>query len=290
MVKRPFGRRSRDPDGRMTLVEHLRELRSRLVISIATVLIFAIIAYAFHQRVTSFLEHPAQVALKRQQAKGHNVQLAIVGGVTGAFNLQIKIALIMGIIAACPVWLYQIWRFVTPGLRRNERRYGLMFVGAATPLFLAGVTFAYLFLPRGIDVLAGFTPKNTTNIIKLDQYISFVIQISLFVGVGFVLPVIVVALNAVGIVSSRRLWGWWRQVVFLVFLFAAIATPSGNPVNLALLAFPILVLVFTAMGIASLNDRRKRRRSAETGYDQWDDDETSPMPEATPEADYSDLT
>jgi sec-independent protein translocase protein TatC len=290
MVKLSLRRRSADPDGRMTLVEHLRELRNRILISLVTVLVFGIVAYAFHGPITTFLEHPAQVALRKQQAEGHNVQLSIVGGVAGAFNLQIKIACIVGVIAACPVWLYQIWRFVTPGLRRNERRYAVMFVGAAVPLFLFGVAFAYKVLPEGINVLAGFTPKGTTNIIKLDQYISFVIQISLFFGLGFILPVFVVALNAVGILPSSRLWGWWRQIVFGVFLFAAIATPTGDPFNLSLLAFPILALVFSAMGIASINDRRRRRRTAESAYSQWDDDETSPLPEATPEADYSDLT
>jgi sec-independent protein translocase protein TatC len=291
MVKLRRRRRSADPDGRMTLVEHLRELRNRLLISMAAVVFFAIVAYAFHVRITNFLEHPALVALKKQQAKGNDVQLSIVGGVAGAFNLQLKIACIVGIICACPVWLYQIWRFVTPGLRRNERRYAVMFVGAAAPLFLVGVVFAYKVLPEGVGVLAGFTPKDTTNIIKLDQYISFVIQISLFFGLGFVLPVLVVALNAVGILSSRRLRSWWRQIIFGVFVFAAFATPTGDPFNLSLLAFPILALVFTAIGIATLNDRRKRRRNAESGYDQWDDDETSPMPEATdlPEPDYSDL-
>jgi sec-independent protein translocase protein TatC len=284
-------RRVADADGRMTLVEHLRELRNRLLISMAAVVVFAIIAYAFHARITDFLEHPAQVALRKQRAQGHDVQLSIVGGVAGAFNLQLKIACIVGIICACPVWLYQIWRFVTPGLRRNERRYALMFVGSAAPLFLFGVGFAYKVLPEGVGVLAGFTPKDTTNIIKLDQYISFVIQISLFFGLGFVLPVLVVALNAVGIISSRRLRSWWRQIIFGVFVFAAFATPTGDPFNLSLLAFPILALVFGAIGIATLNDRRKRRRNVESGYDQWDDDETSPMPEASeiPEPDYSDL-
>ena len=166
------------------------------------------------------------------------------------------------------------------------------FVAASTPLFLVGVSFAYYVLPKGFGVLAGFTPKGTTNIIKLDQYITFVIQISLFFGLGFVLPVLVVALNAIGILPARRLWGWWRQIVFGVFLFAAIATPTGDPVNLSLLAFPILGLVFVAMGIASFNDRRRGRRGPQGSTDQWDDEEASPMPTPTdePERDYSDLT
>jgi sec-independent protein translocase protein TatC len=291
MVKLPRRRRA-EPDGRMTLVEHLNELRTRLLISMAAVFILMLVAYAFYNRILSFLEHPAVQAIKTQQAKGHQVQLSIIGGVASAFTLQIKIAGIVGLIGACPVWLYQLWRFVTPGLHRHERRYAVAFVAASAPLFLTGVAFAYYVLPKGVGVLAGFTPKNTTNIIRLDDYISFVIQISLFFGLGFVLPVFVVALNVAGLLSSQRLWSWWRQIVFGVFLFAAIATPTGDPVNLSLLAFPILGLVFTAMGIATLNDRRRRRRGTEGQYDQWSDDETSPLPEAGPlaEPDYSDLT
>jgi len=276
----------------MTLAEHLGELRTRLFVSMAAVVVFAVLAYAFYDRILTFLERPAIKAIQSARAQGHDVQLSIIGGVATAFTLQIKISCIIGIILAAPVWLFELWRFVTPGLRRNERRHALAFVGSATPLFLAGVAFAYYVLPKGVGVLAGFTPKDTTNIIKLDQYISFVIQISLFFGLGFVLPVFVVALNAVGILPSRRLWGWWRQILFGVFLFAAIATPTGDPVNLSLLAFPILGLVFGAMGIASLNDRRRRRRETTEGYAQWDDDETSPLPEPEPldRADYSDLT
>ncbi|HTY71282.1 MAG TPA: twin-arginine translocase subunit TatC [Actinomycetes bacterium] len=286
------GRRRSDPEGRMTLAEHLGELRTRLFVSMAAVVVFAVLAYAFYDRILTFLERPAIKAIQSARAQGHDVQLSIIGGVATAFTLQIKISCIIGIILAAPVWLFELWRFVTPGLRRNERRHALAFVGSATPLFLAGVAFAYYVLPKGVGVLAGFTPKDTTNIIKLDQYISFVIQISLFFGLGFVLPVFVVALNAVGILPSRRLWGWWRQILFGVFLFAAIATPTGDPVNLSLLAFPILGLVFGAMGIASLNDRRRRRRETTEGYAQWDDDETSPLPEPEPldRADYSDLT
>jgi sec-independent protein translocase protein TatC len=299
MVKVPRRRHTASPDGRMTLTEHLRELRNRLFISFAAVAVFALLGWFFYDPILTFLMEPANKAITTEQAKGHDVQLSIIGGVASAFTLQIKIAGIIGVICACPVWLYQLWRFVTPGLRRNERRYALSFVAAATPLFLIGVSFAYYVLPKGFGVLAGFTPKGTTNIIKLDQYITFVIQISLFFGLGFVLPVLVVALNAIGVLSSQRLWGWWRQIIFGVFLFAAVATPTGDPVNLSLLAFPILGLVFIAMGIASFNDRRKGRRGPQ-GTDAWDDEEASPMPEPSPvstvgpgddpERDYSDLT
>src|SRR3954451_14433384 len=294
MVKVPRRRHTTAPDGRMTLTEHLRELRNRLLISIAAVVFFGVVGWIFCGPIIDFLQQPAQEAIKQQQAHGHDVELAIVGGVSSPFALQVKVACIVGVILACPVWFYQLWRFVTPGLRRNERRYAVGFVAAATPLFLLGMAFAYYVLPKGVAVLAGFTPEGTTNIIKLDQYITFVIQISLFFGLGFVLPVFIVALNMIGVLSSKRLWGWWRQIIFGVFLFAAIATPTGDPVNLSLLAFPILGLVFIAMGIASFNDRRRGRRGPQ-GADEWDDEEASPMPEASgpldePERDYSDLT
>jgi sec-independent protein translocase protein TatC len=282
----------------MTLVEHLRELRNRLLIALAVVVVFTIVAYAFYAPILDFLTEPAIKAFNTSQAQGHDVHLGIIGGVATAFTLKLKVSFIIGVIVACPVWLYQLWRFVTPGLRRNERRHALAFVGSATPLFLVGIAFAYWVLPKGVGVLAGFTPKDTTNTIQLGQYISFVVQISLFFGLGFVLPVLVVALNAAGVLSSQRLWSWWRQILFGVFVFAAVATPTGDPVNLSLLAFPILGLVFGAMLIASFNDRRRRKRQGTEGYGQWDDDETSPMPEPMAEPlptpfedrDYSDLT
>ena len=180
-----------------------------------------------------------------------------------------------------PVWLYQLWRFVTPGMHKHERRWAFGFIGAAVPLFCLGIAFAYWALPKGLGVLLGFTPDETNNLVPLDDYLTFVLRMCLFFGLGFLLPVLLIMLNAAGIVSGRTLWGRWREVVFGTWVFAAVATPTGDIFNLSLLAVPIMTLIFLAMGIASLNDRRRGR--GKPVYSEWDDDETSTLDEAPSE-------
>ncbi len=199
--------------------------------------------------------------------------------------MQLKLSAYVGLVLASPVWLYQLWRFVTPGLRRHERRWAFGFLAVSFPLFLLGIAFAYWALPKGLGVLLGFTPDKTDNLVPLDDYLTFVLRMCLFFGLGFLLPVLLILLNAAGLVSGKTLWGRWREVVLATWIFAAVATPTGDIFNLSLLAVPIMTLIFVAMGIASLNDRRRRRGRAD--YEEWDDDEVSPL-DTTP-TDINDL-
>ena len=160
-----------------------------------------------------------------------------------AFNLQLQVALSVGMVLASPVWLYQLFRFVTPGLHRHERRWALIFVAFALPLFLAGVATAYFVLPNVLGALLGFTPHGVTNIISVDHYMGFLLQIMVVFGIGFVAPVVVVVLNLVGILSARRFASWWRWVLILILVFAAVATPTGDPFNMLLFATPIAALM-----------------------------------------------
>lgn len=259
----------------MTLTEHLRELRRRMIISAAAIVLGMVVGWVFYNQIFSFLRHPADVAVKQLQDEGQKVSISVIGGVASAFGLQLKISAYVGIVLASPVWLYQLWRFVTPGLRRNERKWAFGFLAAAVPLFLLGILFAYWALPKGLGVLLGFTPDKTDNIVPLDDYLTFVLRMCLFFGLGFLLPVVLVLLNAAGVLPARVMWGRWREVVFGTWVFAAVATPTGDIFNLSLLAVPIMTLIFVAMGIASLNDRRRRR--GRTDYDEWDDDQVSPL-------------
>jgi len=262
----------------MPLAEHLRELRRRILWCALAFCIAAVVAWVFYDQIFEILRHPADVAVENARAAGKDVQVSIVGGVGSAFGLQFKISAYGALVLSSPVWLYHLWRFITPGLRMSEKKWAVIFLGTAIPLFLVGMTFSYLVMAKGVSVLFGFTPEEITNVVRLDNYLTFVIQVSFFFGLGFVLPVFIVMLNAIGVVSSRKLWGWWRQIIFGVVLFAAVATPTGDPVNLSLLAGPIMLLVFTSLGIASLNDRRKRkRREAGEDYEAWDDEEASPL-------------
>ena len=175
------------------------------------------------------------------------------------------------------VGLCQIWGFVTPGLHRTERSYTVAFIATAVPLFLAGCYLAYLILPKGLSLLIGFTPANegVENLITLGNYLNFVIRMVLVFGLGFELPVFIVLLNLVGVLTYARLKSWRTGFWFGILVFAAIATPTGDPITMLLLGIPIIVLFEISMLIAKLTDRRRRLASSEPDYQHLDDDETS---------------
>ena len=262
----------------MPLTEHLRELRSRLVKSGIAIAIGMVIGWVYYDQLFTWLSAPFAGAVDQARAEGRQVTLALTG-VADPFVLQIQVAAVAGLVLSAPVWLYQVWRFVTPGLRKNERRWAIGFAAAATPLFLAGVLLAYTVLPLGLSVLLGFTPDNVENIVSVDRYLSFFLRTILVFGIGFLVPLMLVLLNFAGVLTGRRLLSWWRWIVIVVLVFAAVATPTGDPINLMLLAGPIMVLVGIAVCVMLLNDRRRDRRRKSSGEDFSDlnDDEISPL-------------
>ncbi len=274
----------------MPLADHLRELRSRLVKSGIAIVIGMVIGWILYPTIFALLSEPFEGAVAQAQAEGRDVTLALTG-VTDPFVLQLQVAAISGILIAAPVWLYQLWRFVTPGLHKHERRWGIAFVAVATPLFAAGTVLAYMVLPIGLEILLGFTPENVENIVSVDRYLSFFLRTVVVFGVGFLTPLLIVTLNFAGVLSGKRLLSWWRWIIFAVFIFAAVATPTGDPINLALLAGPVLLLVSVAIGISLLNDRRRARKGLlGPDYSQWDDDQASPIDEPVDDSAKSDPT
>ena len=268
----------------MPLTDHLRELRSRLVKSGLAIAIGMVVGWVYYDQLFAWLSKPFETVVEDSRGEGRIVILALTG-VADPFVLQMQIAAVAGIVLSAPVWLYQLWRFVTPGLHRNERRWALGFVAIATPLFGAGVLLAYIILPFGLQILFGFTPAGVENIVSVDRYLSFFLRTILVFGVGFLLPLMLVLLNFAGILSGARLISWWRWIIFAVFIFAAVATPTGDPINLLLLAGPLLLLVVIAVGVCVLNDRRRARKAArEPDFSELDDDEISPLeePDSTP--------
>lgn len=258
----------------MPLVEHLRELRSRLVRSVAAISVGMVIAWTYYQPLFALLRRPFDdVVATRSDGQ---VLLALTG-VADPFTLQIQVSAVAGVVLASPIWLYQLWRFITPGLHRNERRWSLAFVFAATPLMLVGAALAYWVMPIGLQVLFGFTPEHVQNIVSVDRYLSFFFRMLLVFAVGFLVPLIVVLMNFAGLVSGRELLGWWRGIMLGTLIFGAVATPTGDPVNLMLLSGPILLLFFGAIGVALLNDRRRRRKGTLMPYEGLSDDEASPL-------------
>lgn len=262
--------------GAMPLMEHLRELRSRIFKALVAVAAGAVVGWVFYDQIFEFLTAPVQAVVDDAQANGLDIRLVLTG-VAQPFTLQLKVAALAGIVLASPVWIYQLWAFVTPGLHKHERRYAYAFMFTAVPLFLGGVLVAMWVLPKGMELLFGFTPEDVGNYLSVDTYLSFLIRTVLVFGIGFLVPIFIVALNLVGILSADAIRRSWRWTVLGVFIFGAVATPTGDPLSMMLLAGPMLVLILIAFGIAMINDRRRARRGDGIDYDALDDDEASPI-------------
>ena len=263
----------------MPLRDHLRELRRRLVISLLAIAAGTVVGWIYYEPIFDVISEPIQDVVDAAAAQGRDVRL-VVAGVTNAFMLQVKVAVMAGLVLASPIWIYQLWAFVTPGLHTKERRWVYLFVVLSVPLFLSGVVLAYVLMPKGLEVLLGFTPQNVGNYLPVDRYLSFFIRMVIVFGIGFLTPLFIVGLNMIGVLSGKRLASAWRYIIFGVFVFAAVATPTGDPITMMMLAAPVMVLVGGAVAFSLLNDRRRRRNGAEPDYDSFDDDEVSPIPES----------
>lgn len=249
------------PDGgRMPLIEHLRELRRRVVKSSIAVMVGFGIGWTFYNPIIAKLAEPV-CDLKKAQAEGAaSCGSLYINGVLGPLNLQIKVALLTGVIIMAPIWLYQLWAFIAPALHRKEKRNSIAFFAAATPFFAAGATLGYFILPVAIRVLFGFTPSALENLVKFDDYLDFVLRVILLFGIAFELPVFLVTFNAIGFLSGQAILKPWRAWIFGITLFIAGFTPSADPLSMLLLAVPLISLYFMAGGIALLNDRRRSKK------------------------------
>lgn len=258
------------PDGSMTLFEHLRELRYRLVVATLAIVVGMIACAFFYTELYHVLLRPYEIAKTALEANKPGLELEVVQiGVAAPFSLAMKITLIAGLVVAGPVWLYQIWSFVVPGLMAKEKKWALIFVAAASPLFAAGVALGYWVMPKGIAVLVGFTPAavDTTNMLNVTDFLSFLIRVMLVFGVAFLIPVFVLMLNFIGVIKAKQLAKARVYVIFGTFVFGAVATPSTDPISMIALAIPMTVLFMISEVIAHISDARKSRRAAEGGDD-----------------------
>jgi len=249
------------PSGRMPLLEHLRELRRRVVRSSIIILLASGIGWYFYNQIITTLARPVCDLNAAQASQSTHCGALYINGVLGPLNLQIKVALLTGLIISAPLWLYQIWAFISPGLHRKEKRYSILFLACATPFFAVGATLGYLILPVAIKVLFGFTPHSLTNLVRFDDYLDFVLRVILLFGLAFELPVFLVALNLIGFISGKAILRPWRVWVFGITLFTAAFTPTGDPLTMSLLALPLCAFYFLAGGIALLVDRRRAKRA-----------------------------
>jgi sec-independent protein translocase protein TatC len=243
----------------MTLGAHLLELRKRLTIAAASIVVASVGGWFLQPFVINQLTAPLTEAAKlAHRAASLNFQL-----LTGAFDVEIQVSITIGLIISSPVWLYQIWAFIVPGLKRRERRYVYGFLGTAIPLFLVGCYAGWLIMPRMVELLTNLAPDNSTSLINGDDYVNFITKLIIAVGIGFVLPVFLVLLNFIGIMSARTILRGWRIAVLLICLFTAIVTPAADVVSMLVLAAPIIALYFAAALVAHLHDRSVARRAAQ---------------------------
>ena len=272
----------------MPLREHLRELRNRLLKAGAAVALGAVAGWYLYDSVYQALQEPIE---KVARERGGLVTLNL-DQIATSFNLQLRMSFYIGIVLSSPVWLYQLWAFIVPGLTRREKRRAIGFAAAGVPLFAGGLGLAWLVLPNAVRFLTNFTPAGTANVINASDYLAFVTQIMLAFGIAFVVPLLLVALNMAGVVSAAALAKGWRVAVFMCFLFAAIASPSPDAGSMLALAFPMVGLYMIAVAIAWVTDRRRARRAAAEGFGDLSDDEASPLqPDAfDPAASYDAAT
>lgn len=265
-------RRARNPDGRMSLADHLRELRRRVAIAALAVLLASVGGWLTYPRVYGALAAPFNAY---RNSHPHSVISLNFGNATAAFSQQLSVSIFVGVIASSPVWLYELWAFIVPGLTRKERRISLAFLGATVPLFLAGCALAYHVLPRVLAVLYGFTPPGASNIQQVSDYFSFVTRFILAFGASFLLPVFLVALNAVGVLPSSAMVRVWRPAVFGICVISAVATPTPDPFTMFLLAIPLTALYFAAIGVSKLVERSRATRRPD--WTDVSDDEASSL-------------
>ncbi|MCL6669401.1 twin-arginine translocase subunit TatC [Streptomyces panaciradicis] len=280
-------KQEKDPEGRMPLADHLRELRNRLAKAMLAIVVVTIVAAFFYNDIINFLTKPVLDSvgcgetfeqLAKSKSSSHPCAQITINGLLAPFTLALQVSLMAGVVFASPVWLYQLWAFVAPGLHRHERKYAYAFVGTGAPLFFAGAFFAYKVLPTTAKVLIDFTPHGVSNLLPLDDLLQLVTRMVIVFGLSFELPLLLIMLNLTGVLSGTRMLGWWRGMIMGITVFAAVATPSTDPLSMLALAGPIWVLYFGAVAFSLFNDRRKRRRE-EAGPA---DDEASDL-DLTPE-------
>jgi sec-independent protein translocase protein TatC len=273
----------------MAVLDHLRELRFRIVAIVLIVAVGAVVGFIIYPHTLHFLQKPyCNIPDKYRYVPGKKDDCVLIyHGVLDGFVSRMKVAVISGAVFTAPFWLYQIWAFITPGLRKNERKYTLIFIVASTILFLAGMTLAYLVLSRGLRFVVEQAGAGTQAQLTVSDYISFVTLMLVIFGAAFELPLIVIMANFAGALPSKWLRKFQRVAIFLIFLFAAVATPSTDPFTMLAMAVPLLILYEVAVVVATVHDKRKaRRQAAERAAAHVEDDvasEVQAIPEPLPD-------
>ncbi len=281
----------------MTLIEHLYDLRRRLAIAVLGIVLAMVLTFVWYDHtiaplpslqeliIRPYCQIPAdqRIQLLGQAARSHgrSCTLLLTEPFEG-FVIHLKVAAVAAAVLSSPIWFNQLWGFVTPALQNKERRYGNVFVAAASGLFLLGAVLAYWIFPHALEVLTGFGGDIFGTALTGHKYFGFMIVLLLVFGVSFEVPLLIVMLNLVGVLRYEKLRRSRRAIIFLVFLFAAIATPGGDPISMIALAGVLTVLVEVAIQFSRVHDKARAQRRAEAGWDTWNAD-----PDDVSELDYS---
>lgn len=274
----------------MSLKEHLYELRNRLALAILFILLGGIFGFIWFQTDFGRIPSLGDLLLNPYCALPSTARFEATPGVCQlmqtkpfeAFMVQFKVGVATGAVLTSPLWLYQIWAFITPGLYAKERRFALTFVGLGSLLFAAGAVLAYFVVPQGLAVLVSFGGDQFFTSLQASEYISFVLVMLVIFGISFELPLLVVMLNRVGILPYANLKRWRRGMIFGLFVFAAVATPGTDPISMLALAAAMTLLLELAVQVSRAHDRKKARLAAADGLAGLDDDETSPVDPIAP--------
>jgi sec-independent protein translocase protein TatC len=263
----------------MSLVAHLTELRNRIAKTLLALAVATVFAFWWYEHgLGAFIRAPyCDLPANLRYGGGRTGCGLLITDVFGGVFIRLKVSFLAGAVLSAPVWLYQLWAFITPGLKRHERRYGVTFVVASTALFAGGAVLAYVFLGAGLRVLLGLAGNGVVVALTAQDYIGFVLSMLVAFGVSFELPLIMVALNLVGVLSHATLAKGRRWIYFLTIVFAAIITPTQDPFTMLAMALPMIVLFEVAIQIARIVDRRRARRSAAASFAGIPDDEASPL-------------
>jgi sec-independent protein translocase protein TatC len=279
--------RRHNPDGTMSLRDHLYDLRYRLGLALLFVVVGGVFGFMWFQWRLGPIPSLGDLLFGPYCALPPGVRFEPTPGKCEllqtqpfeAFMISFKVGIAAGAVLTCPLWIYQIWAFIAPGLYAKERKFALTFVGFGAVLFIAGALLAYFVVPEGLKVLVSFGGDNFITALNAGDYVSFVLVLLMIFGVSFEMPLLVVMLNRIGILPYDKLRRWRRGIIFGLFIFAAVATPGTDPISMLALAVAMTVLFELSVQVSRIHDRRKARREStdEFAFEGLGDDEASPL-------------